>query len=380
MSRGRLIHVLSALALGLALILAGCGASNSGTGTTQGTPNAPNLRHIFVLVMENHSYSEIVGNTTDAPYTNQLAQKYGVASQYFGVTHPSLPNYLALMSGDTQGIWDDCADGAYITCAPQEFQASSGYTNGQQLLTPAQEASATAQPHLFTTQNIVDQLTAKGLTWKAYMENMPGVAYTGDQYADQLYRAKHNPFVYFKDIVSDPNRFSKIVPYTQLATDLQSNSVPNYVFIAPNQCHDMHGLSPSNARAENIPDCGYPSSGLDHKIIGIGDTYLSQVVPQIMGSKAWSEGAAIAIVWDEDDYAGYAGCCHSPTGVNGVVLGGANAPAIIISSKVTSHIQDDTTQYNHYSLLATIEKIWNLNCLANACGFSDNQLMTKFFN
>src|SRR5215469_11542496 len=106
--------------------------------------------HIFVIMMENHATNQIIGNTADAPYINLLAKEGGVALKYYGVTHPSLPNYLAAISGNFQGIWDDCKAGAAITCAPEEFGPTSGYTNGQELLTPAEIASASATPHLFS--------------------------------------------------------------------------------------------------------------------------------------------------------------------------------------------------------------------------------------
>jgi phospholipase C len=368
-----LIATSLALLLGLALALAGCGAAAQ----APSQPQARNLQHIFVIMMENHSTSEIVGNTADAPYINQLASQYGVALNYYGVTHPSLPNYLSAISGDYQGIWDDCGAGPTVTCQPSDFVGGAPY-NGT-LLTAAELASASSQPHLFDKQTIVDQLEAQHLTWKAYMESMPSSGFLGETNAHKLYAVKHNPFVYFKDIYNNHDRLQRIVPFTQFGSDLSSTSVPNFLWISPNQCNDMHGLSPANAQAENVPQCGYPASGLDHGAIQTGDKFLSTLVPQIMHSKAWSEGAAIVIAWDEDDYSGYAGCCHSPTGVNGTVLGGANAPVIVISSKVTHHIQDSTTPYNHYSLLATIEKVWGFPCLANACGFSDDQLMTRFF-
>ena len=208
---------------------------------------------------------------------------------------------------------------------------------------------------------------------------MPSVGYTGDSVPYQLYRAKHNPFVYFKNIVTNTARLNWVVPATELATDLQTDSVPNFVYIAPNQCHDMHGLSASNAQGVHLPQCATPSSGLDHGVIALGDAYSAQLVPEIMRSKAWGEGAVLVIVWDENDDMGYAGCCHSPVGVNGTVLGGANAPILIIPSNGASHLVETSTQFNHYSLLATIEKEWGLSCLANACGFSSNQLLTKFF-
>jgi len=369
-----------AATVALGLVVAGCGGTSTGATSTSAPFARPKQgpTHIFVIMMENHATDQIIGNTADAPYINQLAGQYGVPMKYFGVTHPSLPNYLATISGDTQGIWDDCAPGAFIVCPPEEFQANSELTSTQ-LLTADQETKSATVPHLFSGQTIVDQLEAQKLTWKGYMESMPSVGYTGDANAHQLYRAKHNPFVYFKNIALDPKRSQQVVPFTQFATDLQNDATPNFVYIAPNQCNDMHGLSPDNAKAENIPDCGYPTTGLDHGAIKLGDTFLSKLVPQIMQSKAWSEGAVIAIVWDEDDYKGYAGCCHSSVGVNNTVLGGANAPALFIPSKGATHIADTTTQYNHYSLLATIEKEWGLPCLVNACGFSDDQLMTKFF-
>src|SRR5215472_6082447 len=126
--------------------------------------NNSKLDHIFVIMMENHQTKQIIGNTADAPYINSLADANGVALNYYGVTHPSLPNYLAAISGSYQGIWDDCKAGAAITCAPEEFGPDSGYTNGKQLLTPAQIASATVQPHLFSGQTIVDQLEAHGMS------------------------------------------------------------------------------------------------------------------------------------------------------------------------------------------------------------------------
>ena len=95
----------------------------------------------------------------------------------------------------------------------------------------------------------------------------------------------------------------------------------------------------------------------DHKIIQLGDNFLQATVTSIMASHAWKERSAIVIVWDEDDYAGYAGCCYSPIGVNGAKLGGASAPFMVITSRGAHHFVDNTTPYNHYVLLATLEKL-----------------------
>jgi hypothetical protein len=371
------------------------GGSSEG-GADGGDAGPGGIKHIFYIMMENHAYDEIVGNTADAPYLNMLATTYGVASNYYGVTHPSLPNYLAAISGDYQGIFDDCAAGMTSTCAPEEFVPGSGDNTMNDPLTDAMVASATAQAHWFSGQNIVDQLETKGLTWKAYMQSIPAAGSNvvaaptitpdaGDAGPTtySLYVQKHNPFMYFSDIASSTARTSLIVPDTQLATDLASDSTtPNFVWISPDQCHDMHGTSPAGAAVDNNPTCGYPADGgLDHGAIALGDNYVKSTVMAIMASPAWQDNSVIVIPWDEDDYAGFAGCCSSPTGVDGGILGGAQAPLLVITSKNAKH-QTFTTAANHYSLLATIESVWGLPCLANACAIEDagaSNLLTSLF-
>jgi phospholipase C len=382
-----MIRVRGLIAL-LFLAFSGLAGCTSVTGAMGGV--AP--RHIFVIMMENQSYQEVIGNSADAPYINQLANQYGVASHYYGVTHPSLPNYLAAISGDYQGIFDDCKAGASVTCPPEEFVSSSSDFNAAQLLTPDEQNKAATQPHLFNGQTIVDQVESHHMTWKAYMQSMPSVGFTGEYYPvttnfdgsttpRKLYAQKHNPFEYFADIANNPARMQQIVPFTRFATDLQSDSLPNFVWISPDQCHDMHGVSQANAAALGIPNCYSPTTTSDpvsHSTIQLGDQFLSQLVPQIMGSKAWGEGAALVIAWDEDDYSGYAGCCGSPVGLNNTILGGADAPLLVISSSVKQH-HDFTMPANHYTLLATIEKEWNLPCLANACAIKNSDLLTPLF-
>src|SRR5713101_7504335 len=163
MIRNRSIFTMVISILTSMMILAGCGGSTSSSNPTP-TPQASGYKHIFYIMMENHATNEIIGNTADAPYINQLASQYGVAARYFGVTHPSLPNYLAAISGDFQGIWDDCPAGASVTCAPQAFGS---------LLTPEEVSKASSTPHLFNGQTLVDQLEAQHLTWKAYMQSLP---------------------------------------------------------------------------------------------------------------------------------------------------------------------------------------------------------------
>jgi len=135
----------------------------------------------------------------------------------------------------------------------------------------------------------------------------------------------------------------------------------------------------ADAQALGIPDCTSPASGLDHKVITLGDNFIQATVAKIMQSRAWTEKSAIIVNWDENDYGSYEGCCYSPTGVHGVTLGGGDAPFMVITSKHAHHFVDSTTPYNHYMLLATIEKLWDLGCLENSCDFGDRVLMTRFF-
>ena len=344
--------------------------------------------HVFVIMMENHGYDQVIGNTADAPFINSLARRYNTAVNYHGVTHPSLPNYLATISGSTQGIWDDCKAGANVTCAPEEFIPGSGDPGATGLLTQAQVASASATPHMFSGRTIVDQLENKGLSWKAYMENLPS---TGSQveYAPtigsstvKLYAQKHDPFMYFSDInYPGSPRLQNIVPQeNNLKADLASGAVPNFVWISPNQCHDMHGISPSGAALIGLPQCGYPDSGLDHGAIQLGDTYVNDTVQQIMDSPTWkTTKSSIVLAWDENDYSGSTGGPGSPVGQNGAVLGGGHAPMIVINSadgprKTTNQLSD------HYTLLSTIEHLWHLGCLANTCSPTTSGTLEELFH
>ena len=127
------------------------------------TVATPAFDHIFVVVMENTSASSIIGNTSQAPYINSLASKYAYSTNYFGITHPSLPNYLTLTGGSSFGITSDCLPSACPVNAV----------------------------------NIADRLEGAGKSWKAYMESMPAACGTADS---SPYAVKHNPFVYYNDI------------------------------------------------------------------------------------------------------------------------------------------------------------------------------------
>ena len=183
-------------------------ATNTATPGPSNTPSASTIQHVFVVVMENHSYNE-VWNTSSSPYITSLGNAYARATNYHAKIHPSLPNYLDLYGGSNYGITTDCNPST--TC------------------------------HVNAT-NLADNLDAKGLTWKGYMESMPSPCYLT---TSGTYAPKHNPMVYFDDIRLNAARCSSHdVPFTALATDLASASTtPNYSLIVPNLCNDMHDCS-----------------------------------------------------------------------------------------------------------------------------------------
>src|ERR1700736_4451544 len=142
----------------------------------------PSFSHVFVIVMENHEYGAVIGSA-EAPYINSLAATYGLATNYYGASHPSLPNYLALTAGSTFGIASDCT-----TC----------YVNAT---------------------NIADQVESSGRSWKAYIEDMPTPCFTGASSGN--YAMKHNPFMYYNDIRNNPGRCgTHVVPFTQFCLDM----------------------------------------------------------------------------------------------------------------------------------------------------------------
>jgi hypothetical protein len=377
-----------ALVLAATLVLS-AGLAQSASANYRNRGAVP--RHIFVIMMENHGTPEIIGNTADAPFINRLVKHANVATNYFGVTHPSLPNYLSLFSGSFQGIWDDCKAGALVLCAPEEFIPNTGDGTAGDYLSPAQIASASATPHLFNGPNLVDQLESKGMSWRAYMQSMPEVGSQVEYWpvldtptgptTVKLYAQKHNPFMYFADVnyLGSP-RLANIVPfeYKRFAADLRSKNVPSLVWISPDQCNDMHGISASTAALIGNPTCGFPDSGLDHGPIQLGDAFLKKAVGLITHSRTWrKEPSSLVIVWDEDDYAGIDGCCGSPTGNGGVVLGGAHAPLIVLNS--TGRGQSVAVAANHYSLLATIESLWHLGCINNTCSIGPSGQLGDLF-
>ena len=158
------------------------------------------VNHVFIVMEENHSYSDVIGNP-QMPYLNSLAQTYSDAPAYYADTHPSIGNYFMLTTG--QIITND-----------------DGYTQ------------------TVSVDNVVRELLAAGKTWKEYSEAIPYQGYYGGDTGE--YAERHNPLSYMSDVRNDPAQQQNLVPFTQLATDIANHALPNYGFIVPDLLHDAH--------------------------------------------------------------------------------------------------------------------------------------------
>jgi hypothetical protein len=293
-----------------------CGSAN-GTPVCRAPSGVPLFKHIFVIVMENTSASTLAA-ATNTPYLTSLAMQGVSLSDYHGVTHPSLPNYIAMTSGDDYGIGCDCT--------PDMSSMCNGFNCSAILSTCGCEQIA---------HNLADDLEAAGRTWRDYAEGM-GTPCNTTSSGD--YAVKHVPFLYYDDVQSDaPRCMAHVVDYTELAADLAAGNAPSFSIIAPNLTHDMH--NPIPAGAQNLAN---------------GDMWLSQEVPKILASPAYTDGGLVVIVWDEDD-------------LSGLFAPDDPIPFIAVS-KLAKSAYTSTVKGDHYALLATIEDGLGLPRLGNAIG------------
>jgi phosphatidylinositol-3-phosphatase len=351
----------AAALVGAAVTTAATASARSDTSHRAGSTAHADHRHrapldrIFVIMLENHSKSSIIGDP-NAPFMNKLADHFQMASRYYGVTHPSMPNYIASIAGDNFGIQDD---------------------NDQNVVN-------------LDRRNLVDQLERHHVRWDAYMDTLP--ANKLDRFwpdsTNPLYAKKHNPFVLFDDVKNNPARMRHVRDYSRLGHDLNGPKPPAFVWISPNQCHDMHGGV--NAAIPGHPEspCPYGSTKDDANDIALkqkADAFVKGAVHTIRSSRAWTKRSAIVIVTDENDFTGTNdetggwetadGCCDSPyVGAGdprvsaswpGGTYGGGLIPAIVVSPQAPRHLVV-RQKYNHYSLLTTIEDNWNMAHLGHA--------------
>lgn len=200
--------------------------------------------HVFIVMEENTNYADVIGSAS-APYLNALANQYGLATQYYASSHPSIPNYFALTTGQT--LTNDDSQ------TPLTFPVS--------------------------VDNVVRELLAAGKTWKSYAESIPSLGYIGGDATGPdggTFYTRHVPLPFMTDVQDSATQKLNIVPFTQLAADLAANDLPDYSFITPNGCDDAH-------------DCS----------LSVADTWLKNKIDPLIKSAAFQKDGLLLIVFDE---------------------------------------------------------------------------------
>lgn len=299
--RRRLIGLVAGLSAATIGLVAG-GPAPAATAAAATNPcgtmtAAPTYTHVVWIWMENHSYSDIIGSS-QAPYINSLATQCGLATNYHNISHPSLPNYIA----GTSGLALSSLKKFDTDCSPSKH-------------------CSTSSPSIF----------GQGETWKAYEESMPSNCAPSNS---GEYAVRHNPPPYY---ITLSGCSTNDVPYTQLATDLSNNTLPQFSFITPNVIDDMHDGT-----------------------IADGDSWLSTNVPAILSSTAYTSGTtALFITWDEGEGGSSKDCATNTTDI------GCHVATLVISPSTTRGTQS-ATLFNHYALLGTTEQLLGLQPLGQA--------------
>lgn len=251
------------------------------------------VAHVMVVVLENRERGDVIGNA-QAPYLNGLARRYGTADNAFGTTHPSLPNYLELVAGTTFGIDSDC---------------TSCRVDGPTL---------------------VDQLDAKGVGWKAYMESMPTPCFPGASFG--AYAKKHDPFMYVSHLAGDQARCQRVVPYNQLPHDLTSGTAPPFLWVTPDLCDDGH-------------DCSTATM----------DGWMARNLGSVLGSSWFRDHGVVIVTFDEGT--SNASCCDGAHG--------GRVTTIVVAQGAPDGLRS-TTPVDHAGTLATIEDLYGVGHLGDA--------------
>ncbi len=330
-------------------------ASPSRSAAPTGATRLPTARHVFVVNLENKSYESTFRTGSPAPYlSTQLPAQGALLTQYYGIAHNSLSNYLAQISGQgpNPATQADCGTFARFV--------QTGWTEPRQAL-----GNGCVFPAQVPT--LVNQMEDEGLTWRGYMEDMgtpcrhPTIdgpdtmhaAQVGDQYA-----VRHNPFVYFQAI-SESSCRANVLDLGHLGPDLASvSTTPNLSYITPNLCHD-----------------GHDSPCVDGSPGGLAgaDAWLQQWVPRILASPAFRADGVLVVTFDEAEThkpGGADACCGQTTmpnaprsGISGP--GGGRVGAVVLSPFVTPGTTSDVP-YNQFSLLRTVEDLFGLPPLGYA--------------
>jgi len=296
--------------------------STSPPSTTKASPAvAPALPHVMVVMMENESQGNLIGNPA-APNVNALAAAYGVATASYAVGHPSLPNYLEMLAGSNYGVSDDG--------------------------TPSSEGVPAGAPTL------VNQLETAGVPWRAYLESMPSAGYTGGDSTccGGQYYQHHNPFVYFPSVTSLPDFASDVVPSTNMVSDLDAATPPAFVWVTPNGADDMH---------DGVANDGEVSPS-------VGDAWLGSFVAQVQSTSWYAHNGRIVIEWDEGADSDTSGT--GPAGLGG----GGHIVTIVVSAALKASPQQDANPVNTAGILHSLENAYGLPLLGDAAQASNGDI------
>lgn len=378
------------LAVTLAIAL-GTSAARAQNQNDQGQNQAdtvPKLDHVFVIVLENHNSftsfgsNGIIGNP-QAPNITALWNKYNVATDYNAVWHPSLPNYVAMITGNWIGT--DVVATGYSYPAGSTVGISDDDSPSVATDYPSPPAKVSIHRWRVNLPSLAGQLVGIGKDWRAYLQNIPESGthlanWPGDGNTAKLYAVKHNPFPYIAEIQDNPAQFAEQVPIEQLFSDLGSGTIPAFSYIVPDQCRDMHGLGNVLAPCGGVNDT-------DDNDVKRGDEETGWLVNGILGSRGWHSGRnALFIVFDEGNGPLTCANYNPDTGTDtapGSLLPGADCYAaanfndkvvlIAITNYGVRGVQDTRFQ-SHYSLLKTIEAAFGLPFLGHAADATTNTL------
>jgi hypothetical protein len=410
------ILVILATLLGGAIAACGNNDNNSSNPATDPvTTAAVKVKHVFVIVLENKNFSDTFGSSTQDPYLQKtLVPMGGLLTQYYGTGHVSLDNYISMISGQapTPDTDDDCLPGLTGTIGNYNNVVQTGTTSDGQVIA----TGGCIYPA--SVQTLPDQLTAAGLSWRGYMEDMgndparesatcghPAIG-TGTDNTNtaeapsaavpkgDAYATRHDPFMYFHSIIDPASCNTNVVNLTKLTADLASASTtPNYVFITPNLCDDGHDGSGTGATGTTCAN-GNPGG------LTSADAFLKTWVPTILASPAYQQDGLLIITFDESNYTQTSStnattgqttvnltfpgqpCCDQQPGpnLNGVRpgmftlantstlveniiingYGGDQVGALLISPFVKPG-STSSIAYNHYALLKSLEDIFKVD-------------------
>jgi phosphatidylinositol-3-phosphatase len=352
-----------ALALALAATLAGLGAVSA-------SARVPQVKHAFIVVLENKNRAQTFGKHTAAPYlAHRLRHRGAYLPNYYAIAHESNPNYLAMISGQSPNA-DTQADCQVYSEFVPGIPTADGQYMGQGCVYPP------------GVETVANQLEDSGFRWKGYMEDMnadaaPGKqhpcrhpdlnqqdhtqsAHRGDQYA-----ARHNPFVYFHSIIDFPTCARHDVDFSHLRHDLRRRATtPNYSFIVPNLCHDGHDHPCVNGKPGGLRSA---------------NVWLRHHIPRILHSRAFRQRGLLIVTFDEAEAqpgepsgADASACCGEQPGPNTVNPGGpipgpggGRVGAVLVSPCIRRGTVSKVP-YNHYSMLRWVERNFHLPFLGYA--------------